>query len=473
MANWPASLKPIKKYMARAHEVEKVDPIVSYYCRFYSLQRAIELRDNSDEHATQFVTGLLEKCEALKQSIDTDMEMHKAHVHDFAMSIFDRADQEDRADRATRETALTFYTAMCFMEVCNVFGEVTPDMQEKLRYSKWKAADITKALREGRRPTPGAPGEAEAEAAALDAGDEQPLPSNSGDRYGNQESQPVSSSREHNNPNADDSKRSQESFPYPTVAPAYPSSDQPSPLQERTVLSSAGDSLYPEADGNDTPRKAPPRMPTLPMLQIPGQPLPEDLRGPSVSAVMPTPQANGGHDAPRVDYNVGPTDKPIELNNPNENIRGIQPPTDKPLGMNGPTDGPLSIHDYDPRASIQPPTDHPLHQHPPSYVQPPTDAPLTGPSSYIPANSKPAGYPRTQQVQLPPPAQPPNITPTHDGMSGMMPPRPYNPNFEPSVKQTQEAQRLAKYAASALDFQDHRTAISNLEEALALLRGSQ
>lgn len=36
-------------------------------------------------------------------------------------------------------------------------------MEEKLKYSKWKAADIAKALREGRKPTPGAPGEAEAE----------------------------------------------------------------------------------------------------------------------------------------------------------------------------------------------------------------------------------------------------------------------------------------------------------------------
>lgn len=37
-------------------------------------------------------------------------------------------------------------------------------MEEKLKYSKWKAADIAKALREGRKPTPGAPGEAEQEA---------------------------------------------------------------------------------------------------------------------------------------------------------------------------------------------------------------------------------------------------------------------------------------------------------------------
>lgn len=36
-------------------------------------------------------------------------------------------------------------------------------MEAKIKYAKWKAADITKALREGRVPTPGAPGDKEEE----------------------------------------------------------------------------------------------------------------------------------------------------------------------------------------------------------------------------------------------------------------------------------------------------------------------
>jgi hypothetical protein len=36
-----------------------------------------------------------------------------------------------------------------------------PQTEEKIRYAKWKAADIAKAFREGKRPAPGPPGWAE------------------------------------------------------------------------------------------------------------------------------------------------------------------------------------------------------------------------------------------------------------------------------------------------------------------------
>ena len=35
------------------------------------------------------------------------------------------------------------------------FGELPPDMQERQQYAAWKAADIRKALREGRTPIAG------------------------------------------------------------------------------------------------------------------------------------------------------------------------------------------------------------------------------------------------------------------------------------------------------------------------------
>lgn len=37
------------------------------------------------------------------------------------------------------------------------FGELPPDMVERKQYAFWKAADIRKALREGRKPEPGPP----------------------------------------------------------------------------------------------------------------------------------------------------------------------------------------------------------------------------------------------------------------------------------------------------------------------------
>ena len=47
------------------------------------------------------------------------------------------------------------------MQILRQFGELAPDLAERQRYAAWKVADIRKALREGRTPTPGNPNAAD------------------------------------------------------------------------------------------------------------------------------------------------------------------------------------------------------------------------------------------------------------------------------------------------------------------------
>ena len=55
------------------------------------------------------------------------------------------------------------------MQIMRQFGELSPDLIDMQRYAAWKAADIRKALREGRQPTAGSPaGAASAEQELLD-----------------------------------------------------------------------------------------------------------------------------------------------------------------------------------------------------------------------------------------------------------------------------------------------------------------
>lgn len=61
------------------------------------------------------------------------------------------------------------------MQILRQFGELSPDLIDMQRYAAWKAADIRKALREGRTPTAGAP--ANAASAEQDLLDELGLPS--------------------------------------------------------------------------------------------------------------------------------------------------------------------------------------------------------------------------------------------------------------------------------------------------------
>ncbi|CAO3668520.1 unnamed protein product [Rhizopus stolonifer] len=80
-----------------------------------------------------------------------------AHVENFALKIFLNADNEDRAGKANKRTAKTFLAASIFLELLKTFGELDSETEAKIKYAKWKATDITKALREGRQPQIGSP----------------------------------------------------------------------------------------------------------------------------------------------------------------------------------------------------------------------------------------------------------------------------------------------------------------------------
>jgi vacuolar protein sorting-associated protein VTA1 len=74
---------------------------------------------------------------------------------EFVNGIFEHADGEDRAGEANMDTSHAFMTAFCLYEASEVFGELEDETKHKLQYARWKAADISKALKEGRRPKPG------------------------------------------------------------------------------------------------------------------------------------------------------------------------------------------------------------------------------------------------------------------------------------------------------------------------------
>lgn len=149
--------------------------------------------------------ALLSKLEKEKTTV-TLGEGDSQYCENFAITVFTRADRTDRAGRADKNTAMTFYAAsiffevginrivasyivyiadkctycpcvrkfsflslcsaphdtaelLCPLQILNQFKTLEADLVDMQRYAAWKAADIRKALREGRTPTPGAPGD--------------------------------------------------------------------------------------------------------------------------------------------------------------------------------------------------------------------------------------------------------------------------------------------------------------------------
>ena len=165
----PPELKKIKPFIQRAEELDKdkspESRVVAYYCREWAVQTGIPLSSSSDAAKT-CLGELLGQLETEKQAMSVFNRAESKQIcRNFADTIFDRANAVDRAGAADKSTARTFYAAASFFEILQQFdGESTdPDIakeeEERRVYAKWKATDILKAIREGRKPTAGAFGE--------------------------------------------------------------------------------------------------------------------------------------------------------------------------------------------------------------------------------------------------------------------------------------------------------------------------
>ena len=155
-----ARFKSLYKYIAKAKQLEKADPIVCYSLRYYAAQLASQFPNRtSDEN--KLLSDMIDELESTKSSLGNITQSdRKLHVENFALQIFDRADDSDRsATGATRATATQFHTAYIIMDACKQFGELDTDINDKLKYCMWKATEITKALKEGRQPVKGSVGE--------------------------------------------------------------------------------------------------------------------------------------------------------------------------------------------------------------------------------------------------------------------------------------------------------------------------
>lgn len=156
MANLEDQKKLLIPFVQRAQEVEKAEPKIAYYCRMYALEQGLDI---SREVRAPEITALLE---ALMGKLEKDREIVQlgskgedyTHCENFALTVFNRADRVDRAARADKSTAMTFYAASYFMEILRHFGEPPPDIQQKQKYAAWRAAEISKAVKEGRQPEP-------------------------------------------------------------------------------------------------------------------------------------------------------------------------------------------------------------------------------------------------------------------------------------------------------------------------------
>jgi len=162
----PPSLKIVTSVMRRAEELDKdsADPesrIVAYYCRLYSVTKGSKIA-GSDPEAGKFLINQMDILEKVKPTLTGDRKEDQQTCKNYAITVFNKADEEDRAGIADKTTAKIYYAAGSFFDILEYFGAVDGEIEEKRKYAKWKATEILNAIKEGRKPTPGGGGMDEA-----------------------------------------------------------------------------------------------------------------------------------------------------------------------------------------------------------------------------------------------------------------------------------------------------------------------
>jgi vacuolar protein sorting-associated protein VTA1 len=173
----PPQLKTpeISRFLQRASQLEKVKPIIAYWCTTDVLNTT-NMTNNSkgnynvvnlilnkglhteSEECMTYTTTLMDKLEQFKaenvgnDAIHDDMGA-QAYVEQFATDTFQRADKALRAKRATKITAETFHAAGTFLDLLGIWqNPLNQEVAAKSKYSKYHAMRILKALKAGEDP---------------------------------------------------------------------------------------------------------------------------------------------------------------------------------------------------------------------------------------------------------------------------------------------------------------------------------
>lgn len=315
----------------------------------------------------------------------------------------------------SRQTATTFDAAATFFHLVNIWGEPDQETQQKIKYAKWNATRIAKAIKEGKDPNESNPKHDEPAQPPIDLND----PS-----LGQLGQAP------------------------PGTTP------RPATVEDAPDVDSTRD-----AAGVSLPH-------TPPALTLPGVPghigqQPSGQPGYFDSHSMPSPVSPPEPNQPP--YQPSPDSHP-----PPQTWTPSPPPQPSPST-------------FSPPPNDQPPHSHPPFAGPPTFATSPAPAPAVAPAPFNPpvnpsyTNVAPAAHSARQVV---PPAAPPS------GHSYAPPSAPsYAPppaahsyadghaagNFVADEASMGAAQKHAKWAISALNFEDVNTAVKELQLALSAL----
>ncbi|KAF2736591.1 DUF605-domain-containing protein [Polyplosphaeria fusca] len=448
-ATLPAKLRDadIAQFAHRAQQLHKFKPIITYWLRFYITQKIIAKSLHLvDAECTAYTTDLMETLEQTKADHPTedallDEVAAYAYCEQFALETFARADNAVRTNKVTAQTVDTFRAASTFLEMLSIWkNPLEPEVASKLKYAKYHALRIVKALKAGEDPNLSNPvQEAPPQPAspnALDPNDPdvqringpaslsqyQPYAETAPNTDG-QPSPAFSASRISPPPPAPpDFPPAPTGYAQATSPPTFPAHQDVSPISQpdrsrHGSVESVGGGYFPRANvPTFTAENAAPGLPTAPSVDD------EEMTAPFQSPPVPSL----------------PSPQPPQAPSPQSFYQNPASP---------------------PQAPQQPPLQNPFAPQPGFAPLPPQ--PPHAPHQPPPFQHNPG--PPQQHYQYPPGPSQPSPPPQHYNQPSHQGP------FRTDEESVMAAQKHAKWAISALNFEDVNTAVKELRVALRAL----
>ncbi|KAL8972540.1 MAG: hypothetical protein Q9197_002731 [Variospora fuerteventurae] len=158
--NIPSALKSadVARFAQRAGQLEKAKPAIAYWCNYWIVNQLISRGlHNIDDDCIRYTTELMDKLEKTKiehgdDDTITDDVAAQVFVEQFALETLQRADNAMKANRASRQTADTLLAAAAFLELRQVWEKLDPETSSRVKYAKYHALRIAKAVKAGEDP---------------------------------------------------------------------------------------------------------------------------------------------------------------------------------------------------------------------------------------------------------------------------------------------------------------------------------
>src|SRR6202012_3463125 len=107
---------------------------------------------SSSRRETPILTELQFQAEHAQEPAVTDDVVGKAYVGQFGLETLERANNAVHANKASRQTADTFQASATFLDLLQIWGPVEPEIAAKIKFAKYHALRIAKALKAGEDP---------------------------------------------------------------------------------------------------------------------------------------------------------------------------------------------------------------------------------------------------------------------------------------------------------------------------------